>query len=114
MLDAVCRQHVWHTWRGNNMASKKSGGNAGAGSVLGTMSGAAEISPSAGKDSVPADLLKKVSGTATLAARLPVNDNKAGEFAGKRSNPAVAAAGVTARSPSIQVTGSTVSETVVS
>src|SRR5450830_275851 len=96
------------------MASKKSGDNAGAGSVLGTMSGAAEVGATAGKGSVPADLLKKVSGSAALAALLPSNENKADEIVSARSSPAVPAAGVTAKPGSPQASAGSISETVAS
>ncbi|MDB5991453.1 MAG: catalase [Herbaspirillum sp.] len=95
------------------MASKKST-NAGAGSVLGTMSGAAEIGTTAGKKTISPDLLKKVGGTAALAASMRRNKNKRDEIITERSDPAIASAGLTAKPATPQVTASSITETVAS
>jgi catalase len=81
----------------------------GAGSVLATISG-----PSTGKPAfpnvktVPSDLLKKVVGSAELAAAMPDNQNKAGEIdpASRTLLP-----GVSVAPSAAVVTASTVSET---
>jgi catalase len=95
------------------MASKKST-NEGAGSVLGTMSGAAVVGAGAGKKSISADLLKKVTGTAALAGSIADNGNKPQEFAAAREDVRVPSAGVTAKPVSPLVSAGSVSESVSS
>ena len=86
----------------------------GAGSVLSTVSGPSTGAPpkSFGKgNSSPADLLKKIVGTAALTAQQPSNSNKPGEYAPKSGS---LPEGVHFAPNAAVVTSSTVTETVVS
>jgi len=103
------------------MAGKKSGNSAGnsgneaAGSVLGTMSGAAVVSPGSGKKVLPADLLKKIVGGADLAAAITHNASKPHEFLRPGDEtPHIPDVGTIAAPGSPQATAGTVSEAVVS
>lgn len=107
------------------MAGKKSGKNAGnnagkngneaAGSVLGTMSGAAVVSPDSGKKVLPADLLKKIVDGADLSAAITHNAGKPDEFLHSGGDtPHTPEAGTIAAPASTQATASTVSEAIVS
>jgi catalase len=82
----------------------------GAGTVLATVAGPSTGNPpgtSITSKAVPSDLLKKIAGTAELAAAMPNNPNKAAEIGDAAYTPPQ---GATAMPPSPVVTGSTVSE----
>ncbi|MDB5838117.1 MAG: catalase [Herminiimonas sp.] len=83
----------------------------GAGSVMSTVSGPSTgaLPTSLGADpSAPPELLKKVAGSAALAAAMPDNPNKAQEYGDAARTPVP---GVTRKPKAPSATGSTVTET---
>uniref|UniRef100_UPI00036013C9 catalase n=1 Tax=Herbaspirillum lusitanum TaxID=213312 RepID=UPI00036013C9 len=99
------------------MAGKKTAnsGNEAAGSVLGTMSGAAVVGANSGKKVLPAELLKKIVDGAKLAGGITHNTSKLDEFLHPGGEPRhIPGAGTIAKPASPQASAGTVSEAIVS
>ncbi|MGZ8290446.1 MAG: catalase [Telluria sp.] len=98
------------------MATRKKNGQStdGAGSILSTVSGPSTAQPPSsmgGKNPVADRLLEKQAGGMQLAAEMPFNPNKPGEYGDAARTTQ---AGETRDPPSLAATGSTNSETAVS
>ncbi|MGZ8292456.1 MAG: catalase [Telluria sp.] len=98
------------------MATRKKNGQStdGAGSILSTVSGPSTAQPPSsmgGKNPVADRLLEKQAGGMQLAAEMPFNPNKPGEYCDAARTTQ---AGETRDPPSLAATGSTNSETAVS
>lgn len=85
---------------------KKTEPGPGLGAVMGTISGPA-VPPVANKDAVPEALFNKFDETGRLAAAMPSNENKPGEYGEASRQPQ---AGATVTPKNIEASASTVSE----
>ncbi len=88
--------------------------DAGAGSILSTVSGPSAAEPPTtlgSKNAIAEQLLTKVVSGQQLAAEMPLNPNKPGEYGEAAREPQP---GATAEPPSISATGSTSTETLAS
>jgi catalase len=98
-----------------NIGNSGSQSNQAAGSVLGTMSGAAVVGSGSGKKVLPADLLKKIVDGADLSAAITHNASKPDEFLRPGNDtPHIPDVGTIAEPASPQATAGTISEAIVS